>query len=815
MIGINEATVNGGSPCQICFTRVGKQGAGDGWRTVNVSPTIGSASVSAFEGMQNGNVKYIRNGEFDPEDASSRIVTELRNDGHNVFLTRVKYGLTDELDRPRPALFAQGFAFSLDRFIADPQSVLNVEYANYAISPDQTKTAPIVALTSTAPAAFSLAPRRSPVESLAAIGLNERQFSDLVLCTMITLFSRSKETLTIRCDCSENTIRAVMACLYAAVPPALRAKLTFSTYLTNPGMPTTIVFAHPSRQSSRVFDLTTGETNVLTEGVRRRYSRYAFITYPVALLGDGRLDEYFTQLEGKVSCLDNVATADLDMFQLAHELLADERAGKTSHTYEECSDRMATLLVFARLDRMNEYCERLIAGVLNEFLNNNYPINELLDEQLRVALGKARTGELISAGERYVAKAITDKTPEDGARYLSEAYPDRTSQAFLRLRALLADSPSGQVTLKTLYVDLIGASVLSGASNGTVGPDQIASYRDEAVILTDQRSVERIVTESAERYLCHIVQPDEDPKTLVQQVSVVWNRVMPGTQLTAIPASVSATYWKLFTFKKCSFDLRQYAYLQGAYAEYKALQAAVGCWNAFSQRNLTALEQALRNYPVAVSSLDTDKRTMLDRTVLRACVQHRSIYAQRQVNGREQNKGELASALELDVWLLLADTLLGSRQKAAEYMIVQRMLPTADQNSFFDMVEESSLLRRNGELEVFTDGFKQYMDGEQDRDRQQSAKDVLADLNALTKIRAKEEKQRAKEEKQRAKEARKKSGGFLSRFNVSLPFIGGHGDDDDDDDDEEESEAPEHAPRRVVGSTSQSQSPRSFRGGRR
>ncbi|PST48710.1 hypothetical protein COO72_06350 [Bifidobacterium callitrichos] len=815
MIDINEASLNAGGPCQICFTRVGKQGAGDGWQTVNVSPTIGAASVSAFEGMQNGNVKYIRNSEFDPEDVSSRIVTELRNDGHNVFLTRIKYGLTDEMDRPRPALFAQGFAFPLDRFIADPQSVLNVEYANYAISPDQTKTAPIVALTRTAHAAFSLVSRRSPVESLASIGLNERQFSDLVLCTMITLFSRSKETLTIRCDCSENTIRAVMACLYAAVPPALRVKLTFSTYLTNPGMPTTIVFAHPSRSASRVFDLVTGETNVLTEGVRRRYGRYTFITYPVALLGDVRLDEYFTQLEGKVACLDNVATADLDMFQLAHELLADERSDKTSYTYEECSDRMATLLVFARLDRMNEYCERLIAGMLNEFLNNNYPINELLDEQLRVALGKAKTDELISAGERYAAKVITDKTPEDGARYLSEAYPDRTSQAFLRLRALLADSPSGQATLKSLYVDVVGAAVLAGASTGTVGPDQIAAYRDEAVVLTDQQAVERIVTESIERYLCRIVQPDEDPKTLVQQVGVVWNRVMPGTQLTAIPASVSATYWKLFTFKKCSFDLRQYAYLQGEYTGYKALRAAVGCWNAFSQRNLTALEQALHGYSVAAGVLEADKRAVLDRIVLGACVQHRSIYAQRQVDGREQNKGELASALELDVWLLLTDALLGSRQKAAEYMIAQRMLPTAEQGSFFDMVEESSLLRRDGELELFTDGFKQYMDGEQDRDRQQPAKDVLTDLNELAKIHAKEEKQRAKEEKQRAKEERKKSGGFLSRFNVSLPFIGGHGDDDGDDDDEEQSEAPERAPRMAVGSASQSRSPRSVRGGRR
>lgn len=810
MIGEYEALSNDGIPNQICFTRIGKQEAGSGWQTVNVSPTLAAATVNAFEGMQNGNVRYIRNGEFDAEDASLRIVTELRNDGRTMFLTRIKYGLTDEMDRPRPALFAQGFAFPVDLIASDPQSVLNVEYSNFAIAPDQTKTAPLVELTATAPTSFVLAPRRSAVELLASTGLDKQHFADLVLCTMITLFSRSKDTLTIHCDCSENTIRTVMSCLYAAVPPSLRSRLTFSTYLTNPGMPTTIVFAHPSRFSARVFDLATGKTNVLTPAARRRYGRYAFITHPATRFDDEYVGAYFSHLEDKVSHLDSLAAADMDMFQLAYDLMIDEQSGKTSHTYEECADRISSLLVLARLDRMNPYSERLIAETLGEFLSNGYPINDLLDEQLRIALGKARTAPLISMGERYFAKVVSDKTPEDGARYLNQTYPDRTSPTFLRLRALLADTESGQATLKQLYVNMLGTKIVADAVDGVIGPDQLEAYRDEAAVLSDQASVDRVVSEAAERYLCHTVQPDEDPAALVQRISAVWGQVLPGSRLKAVPPSIVSAFWKRFTFKTVSLDMRRYSWVSGDYPEYRVLEAAAECGTAFSQKNERALNQSLRRYSAAAAALDAAKRSTLDTFMLHTYENHRALYAEQTTDGRERGKGEVVSALELDVWILLGEVLLGSPEETAKYLVRQRMLPTADQERFFDMVDRSALLRQETWLTRFTEGFERYASGEPDRDLQQKAKDVLGDLNELGKIRAKAEKQRAKEEKQRAKEENRKKGGFFSRLNISLPFVGGHDIDDDDDDDESSfGEAP-RAPRRAVGSSA-----RAPKGGRR
>lgn len=838
MVGADGTAMGSGTPRQICFTRVGKQEAGAGWQTVNVSPGLPAGTVSAFEGIQNGNTGFITTPEFDAED-TAQIVTELRTQGRDAFLTRIKYGVREEVGRP--AMGAQGFAFPLDQLVADPQSVLNVEYANFALTADQTQTAQIVQATAAAPASFAVAPHRSKDQlraDLGTLGLSDdQQFADLLECVMITLFSRAKDTLTVYCDCSETTIRTVMAALYEAVPPALRGRLTFSTYLTISGSPTTVVFAHPGRVAARTFDLTTGATNVLTKSTRHRYEQYQFMIYP-AYRFDDRLPDFFKWLENKVIQLgDNPGIADLDMYQLAYDLLVGEQSGKSVSTYEACVDRLFKLVPLARLDRMNEYVEHLIAEALNMFValspreGGRLQVNNAVDEQVGEALGKAKTHELIRAGEGYTAEVIKAKTPEEGARYLATVYPDRTAQGFLNLRKMLADDPqAGQAVLRELYVTVLGGQLKAKAEQGSVTVDEIDAYKVETAgpvgAVADVNAVYAVVADAATSYLTGQIQPNQDPNTVAQEARDVLARLLPGGNPLAeeVAKKVKADYWEKFTFAGLQFDQntqKTYDVFKGDYPEYLAivtyalplLQWFVTAETTDARKvteKLQAYQQVtekLQAYQNGTDDLDPTKKATLNGVVLNYCQQYRY----RAQYGFQT--GEVQSAAELDVWISLIRTLKSNAPKTeAELLLRQGMLPTAEQERFFGLVAGSRLLggEDSRELDRLRDGMQQCADSG-DPALVEGAQSVLKDLDVLDKRREQERKQRAKEAKAAEKEARKaerkQRGGILGGL------FGGGSDESEDDGavvDEFESRYEEAAPEAVPSAPVTGYQPESF-----
>ena len=838
MVGADGTAMGSGVPRQICFTRVGKQEAGAGWQTVNVSPGLPAGTVSAFEGIQNGNTGFITTPEFDAED-TAQIVTELRTQGRDAFLTRIKYGVREEVGRP--AMGAQGFVFPLDQLVADPQSVLNVEYANFALAADQTQTAQIVQATASAPATFAMAPHRSKAELRADLGLlglgDDQRFADLLECVMITLFSRAKDTLTVYCDCSETTIRTVMAALYEAVPPALRGRLTFSTYLTISGSPTTVVFAHPGRVAARTFDLASGETNVLTKSARHRYKQYEFMISPAYRFNDRNdpLPGFFEALENKVIQLgDNPGTADLDMYQLAYDL--GEQSGKSLSTYEACVDRLFKLVPLARLDRMNEYVEHLIAEALNMFValspreGGRLQVNNAVDEQVGEALGKAKTDELIKTGDRYKAEVIKAKTPEEGAWYLATRYPDRTAQGFLNIRARLAKDAAGQTVLRELYVTVLGEQLKTNVDQEAATTDAdlisgIAAYRDEAFQwVTDRAAVMQVVADAAQSYLVARVQPDQDPGEVVRNTGSVLDQLLPNGPLSDNAwQAVVESYWKRFTFKDFKFDQVPSPYEplgDTAYPEYAAIGYAQQCLQAFNAGDVSQVAAELQRYRDVVG-LDPDKRVTLNKLMLQYCWQHRNQYAARPIaptgNEYQPQGAEAQSAAELDVWISLIRTLTSNAPKTvAELLLRQGMLPTAEQERFFELVDGSTLLggEDSPELGRLRDGMQQCADSG-DPALVEGAKSVLEELDALDKRREQERKQRVKEAKAAEKEARKAE--RKQRGGLFGGLFGGGSDESEDDgavveefEDRYEEAAPEAVPSApVAGYQPESISPRS------
>ena len=213
---------------QASFTRIGGQGVGDGWQTVNVSPDTPADVVSNFSRFQNSNVYE---PEFDSEDSIKKIAMELHIDINNVFLTYIKYGLQDQTGRP--TMFANSLIFNTNDFVTNPMDILRIKSDNFKFDVENTKQLLTDIVFSNS---LSLS------DAIISLNLNRELYLSLMKSVFYTFDVKTKETLHIICNCTEDTIRNVMLCIYYALPYAFRRKLSYGTHSSQGSIPKMILF---------------------------------------------------------------------------------------------------------------------------------------------------------------------------------------------------------------------------------------------------------------------------------------------------------------------------------------------------------------------------------------------------------------------------------------------------------------------------------------------------------------------------------------------------------------------------------------------
>ncbi|MCL1983367.1 MAG: hypothetical protein FWG53_09840 [Clostridiales bacterium] len=382
---------------QASFTRVGGQGANDGWQTVNASQGATAGACSSFSRFQNGNV---HEPDFDGEDMEQKTVTELLADGNYAFLTRIKYGLADQLGRP--SMFASSFFVGINEFVRNPQGILRIKGENFRFDLESTKQAADEVL---------LADEVSPAEAAESIGLDYEKYLELARCVLYAQGAKTEASLHLICDCKEETVRNAMTCIYMAMPYAFRRKVSFSTYSVQRSVHKTIVFDRCMKNSDDLyFDLSTGENNVLTEAIAKRLKRYDFFDIaPKCLKGaDAALQsQYFLVIDHVLARLGNQLSTSLDLTKLAYDTACFE-------------------LTCDYLEKLNNEDLR---RRLNELLSCGITQNALMDDQVNFALGEA-------VKRRIVLNDIVD---EKLSRYLEEA-----------AKGPLRDTASAYAAMKTM-----------------------------------------------------------------------------------------------------------------------------------------------------------------------------------------------------------------------------------------------------------------------------------------------------------------------------------------------------------------------------
>ena len=114
---------------QCCYTRVGGQSIGSGWQSVACSADVPLDVQKNYGTLQNANVPV--NMPTD-EKGNPLNLFDISVMGDHLYLTRVQYGLLDELNR-KNNMFAHTFIFNgmVDEIFENPNIFLTVTVENF------------------------------------------------------------------------------------------------------------------------------------------------------------------------------------------------------------------------------------------------------------------------------------------------------------------------------------------------------------------------------------------------------------------------------------------------------------------------------------------------------------------------------------------------------------------------------------------------------------------------------------------------------------------------------------------------------------
>jgi hypothetical protein len=711
---------------QVCFTRVGDQGSGDGWQVVNASPELASTAVSSFFRFQNGNIYPPC---FDAEDAADQVVTELQSDGSFAFLTKIKYGLKDQ--KGRPAMFAQAFVFPLNEFAEKPQEVLRVDDNNFTFDIEKTKS-PRPVLTKSVELPLS-----NVVNELA---LNKSRYTTLVQCVYFVLNSKAKNSLHIICDCRQETIQKIMICIFYAVPFEFRKKISYSTYENQNGTPKVIIF---NRQRSSVngffVDLKTGENNVLTDVLLKRWEKYEFMKI-APLNPAANINAHFKALEDKLSLFGSAQTTSLDLYKIAHDLIRDDNNKGSKPTSESLSKRLNE---FLSISENHQYIDQQIKHILSDIVEFEVVLNDVLSEKLCRKLEKTQDKDLIQLGHLYNSEKISRMSVEEGGKYLFTAFENRTSDSFIQIRKLLDRDAKGREILNYLYTKLI-------ADELPKDKDHIIAFYEETASLYDRSKIQESLYLLCNTYIKSTITDKTAPRFLMNDMDELLGKVLRDCPdlVSNTKRNIKKVYWDNFSYESLQITQRELykdvLLQENSKAKLVAKLQKTYCY--FAQGDVDSFKEQVDTLFATTSTYFTnEERSVLVKKLQDACLDDRHRYGSH----------------ELDVWLSLA-LLEHLEDKNPVQFLIENYISAM--RYFDEAYHESRMLQNDRTRRRFVEYLEDYMKSKPEAYK--TAEDALRVIKEYEK-RAEQDKKRKQRELRRAQ---KVDSGKRPLFNIKFLF---------------------------------------------
>ena len=703
---------------QISFTRAGGQSASDGWQVVNPSPDLPKDAVAAYSRMQNNNADP--QPVFDEEDGDL-IMYELQTDAAHTFLTRVKYGLTDE--NGRKSMFAHSFVMPAGDFALDPQSSLRIGKSNFSFDIESTKNIP---------AELALAEPLTLAGAMDAASLDADTYITLVKCIHFTLDSKTKTALHVICDCEESTIRALLICAYCALPHEMRRRLSFSTYETK-GHKLLYFEREIKDLSSNYIVPESGETNI-SEMSLKRLERYDPFIKHVPRHIDDDPSEFFAAIDAKLALFGAEGSPTLELCGVAYDLWCEDAspdACAVMLTPEEISSRLNRYLDLSAAVKLHGCLDQQIQYLLSDVVERGIRLNSTIAEKLCRRLEQTDHPDLISAGYRYNSARIVQLEPDEGARFLYDSFTDRTSEAFLSVKSLLCEDANGRNILERYYLSYLPRPY-------PITPASIRIWRGEIEPIIDLPLIQSRLGELCAKYLDGTISPSR-PCELMDETEQLLREILPPqcAEFGKTIELVKTAFWDKFDLTR--LRLNDMASYETVYISHRNADLAAELCIAY--RDFANYE--FEGFVDKIEGLLSKRYNRFDPEVRSGLVRLFQSECLRKLGSCPLD--------ELDTWLTLA--MLGKDFKNPIAFLLENAVP-AFLLHFESAYARSRLLRDEERLIKFTEQLQDYVQAKGERYR--DANYVLG----VIKDAQKRDRQEAKRREKMGDEAEGEKKGF-------------------------------------------------------
>lgn len=413
------------------------------WTLFNVSPDLPQHMRTFFEKVGNRNApQNLSAQELRGQDGTPLCLYEICSQDRVVGVSRVQYGSVDNLGRP--TMCAQGFLFSAeDGVLDDPNQVLTIADRNFTFEDGGVS------------ASLEREPGFTVESAMQAAGLDDRSLLNLMACIYTSLVSRTDYPLYLVVSEKEKKMKALIYCIYMALPYSLRYSLSFSDSNNLRRAPLkSVIISENIPAGDSYFCPETGKTNVDLHDISQNPERYPFLYY-LRSTGLSGFARYCDSLRAALERLQMVNPQEYESLRLADFIM------RGPEFLQKMDTQKLTRFLFelaSSAPMQNAQADAYLAQVLEEYAGRGQVPNEVLLRKLQVRAQKTSCQPFVEEYRRLQAAALMGAGQEQVTQFLAEQNQEDREQ-FAVWCGYLSGLPNGHTMIGGYYAFCMKQSI--------------------------------------------------------------------------------------------------------------------------------------------------------------------------------------------------------------------------------------------------------------------------------------------------------------------------------------------------------------------
>ena len=450
---------------QACYTRVG---VNEGWKTLHYSTDIPQVLLAAYEKNEAGN--EVKRGTPLDKNGNALWMLEILCEKGFVGISRTQYGLSDAFGRSN--FFSHGYLFpDAYELLKNPNVLLGISDENFKTKVEETESVP---------ERLMRKETYSIEKALDNCHMTKENYIIYIKCLYYALSTNTNNTIYVRTNGEDEIMRNLLYLAYMAVPYSLRIKITASSCTELDNTNRMLIFGENIPEYSRYVDPWTGENNILTPAIEKRWERNPFVT---CFAENCEREEYneklFRDMEKWLVEMGDILLNGMDALRIAYMMSTED--------IDNVQDDEIMGLIYDWLAlpvASAESYDHQTAALLSEMLKRKIRLGEEAEQMLKERVASSVSEKLKDTYLQYLAFVTAQFTEEEGYRYLNEL--GKENSVFVKLRAALSEKEEGRKLLCGFYLRNIG--------NLTADPD--CTYGDLIEAYYDCEDMEEIEPEA-------------------------------------------------------------------------------------------------------------------------------------------------------------------------------------------------------------------------------------------------------------------------------------------------------------------------------